>query len=294
MDAADLRFFEAVARSGSMSRAATTLNTVQSNVTARIRQLEDEMGVRLFARARSGVTLTAAGRRLLPYAERVRVLLGEARRAATDDGEPRGTLVIGALESTAALRIAPLIAPFVASCPEVDLVLRTGTSAELIGAVLDDRIEGAFVCGPLAHPDLAAEIAFHEELVLATPIAFRDIRDLDGAPGLKAIVLRAGCSYRQRLESLLAARGVVGARLLEFGTIEAIVATVGAGLGVTLLPRAILAPAAAAGRVAIHALPAGAGRVETLFVRRRGAHLSSALAAFLERTRPALTLIAAE
>ena len=90
MDATDLRVFEAVARLGGMSRAAAELNTVQSNVTARIRRLEGELGTTLFERHSRGVTLTAAGQRLLPYAVQVGSLLAEARRAAIDDGTPRG------------------------------------------------------------------------------------------------------------------------------------------------------------------------------------------------------------
>ena len=72
MDAAQLRVFEAVARRGGMNRAAEELHTVQSNVTARIRLLEEELGRPLFRRHSRGVALTAAGERLLPYAARVR------------------------------------------------------------------------------------------------------------------------------------------------------------------------------------------------------------------------------
>ena len=68
MDIADLRVFEAVARVGGMNRAAMELNTVQSNITARIKALEADVGRPLFERRPRGVALTAAGRRLLPYA----------------------------------------------------------------------------------------------------------------------------------------------------------------------------------------------------------------------------------
>ena len=80
MDGADLKVFEAVARLGGMNRAAAELNTVQSNVTARIRRLEEELGTPLFDRHSRGVTPTAAGLRLLPYAGRVGELLATARR----------------------------------------------------------------------------------------------------------------------------------------------------------------------------------------------------------------------
>ncbi len=72
MDIADLKMFEAVARLAAMSRAAEELHTVQSNVTARMRQLEAELGAALFHRTPRGVTLTDAGRRLLPFATRNR------------------------------------------------------------------------------------------------------------------------------------------------------------------------------------------------------------------------------
>src|SRR3712207_3396530 len=79
----------------------------------------------------------------------------------------------------------------------------------------------------------------------------------------------------------LARRGIVNPRRLEFGTLEAIFSCVAAGLGVTLLPRALLGPVWRDGRVAAHELPPEEAEVETVFIRRRDAHLSSALAAFL-------------
>jgi len=82
MDAADLKVFEAVARLGGMGRAAEALHTVQSNVTARIRRLEKELGTPLFRWHARRVEPTPAGHRLLPYALRAARLLEEARRAA--------------------------------------------------------------------------------------------------------------------------------------------------------------------------------------------------------------------
>jgi DNA-binding transcriptional LysR family regulator len=294
MDAADLRVFEAVARLGGMSRAAVELNTVQSNVTARIRRLEDDLGMALFQRHSRGVTLTAAGRRLLPYAKRMGSLLADAHRAALEDGRPRGQLTIGSLETTAALRLSPVLSAYAAAYPEVDLVLTTGTTCELIDAVLEHRLEGAFVCGPVDHPDLHEQVAFREELVVVSATFVRDLDHLRTQERLKIVVLRAGCSYRQRLENLLAARGIVGVRMLEFGTLDSILACVGAGIGITLLPRLVVEPAARGGRVALHALPTPEALVDTLFVRRHDAFVSSALTAFLATMRPLEQAAAAE
>ncbi len=286
MDASDLRFFEAVARLGGMNRAAGELNTVQSNVTTRIRLLEEELGMPLFHRHSRGVALTAAGRRLLPYAIRAGHLLADARRAVEDDGRPKGPLAIGSLETTAALRLPPILTAYAEAYPEVDLVLSTGTTGELVEQVLGHRLEGAFVCGPIAHPELAEEPVFREELVIATARSVRSLDELVRKGDLKVVVLRAGCSYRQRLEEILARRGIIGLRRLEFGTIEGILGCVAAGLGVTLLPKSVVGPTWRDGRVAVHELPLADARVETVFIRRRDGFDSSALTAFLQCARP--------
>jgi DNA-binding transcriptional LysR family regulator len=295
MDAADLRVFQSVAATGSMNKAALELHTVQSNVTARIKALEAELGFALFARTNRGVTLTAAGRRLLPFAARAARLLDDAKRAVADEGTPAGALVVGSLETTAALRLSPMLAEFAAAYPAVDLSLKTGTSSELVDQVLDRSLEGAFVCGPVHHPDLLAEPFVVEELVVLTAPAVTDFEALAAKPDLKIVVLRAGCSYRLQLEALLARRGIVGVRQLEFGTLEAIISCVSAGLGVTLLPRALLGPVWDHGRVGVHSLPDSEKWAETVFIRHREAFVSSAFRAFLDLARPAsIRAVAAE
>lgn len=286
MDVADLKVFEAVARLGSMGRAAQELNTVQSNVTARIRQLESELGIALFRRHARGVEPTQAGLRLMPYAVKVARLLTEARSATLDEGTPQGALVIGSLETTAALHLTELLSTYVAAHRQVDLTLKTGTTCELLEQVLDLRLEGAFVCGPVVHSTLAVEQAFVEELVLLAAAPIGSLRALAESGDLRIIVLRRGCSYRQRLEDVLARQGIPAPRVLEFGTLEAVVGCVAAGLGVTLLPRALIGPVWREG-IRMHALPPQDGIVETVFVRRRDSHVSSALAAFLAAVRAA-------
>lgn len=280
MDARDLATFEAVARLGGMGRAARELNTVQSNVTQRVRRLEESLGVSLFERSRAGARLTPAGERLMPYATRVDALLDEARRAARDDGAPRGTLTVGSLETTTALRLSPLLATYVQAHPGVDLVLRTGTTTEMVERVLARELEGAFVCGPVVHPQLVSTPTFTEELALLSAPAETTLATALRRPDLRLVILRAGCSYRQRLEELLARRGIVGLRRLEFGTLEAILGAVAAGLGITLMPRALIGPTWRGGQVRVHRLPASEARVQTVFVRRRDILPSSALLAF--------------
>ncbi|MEA2802748.1 MAG: hypothetical protein QOE49_2843 [Rhodospirillaceae bacterium] len=286
MDAADLKFFEEVAQSGGMSRAAKKLNTVQSNVTRRIRMLESELNVSLFNRTGRGVSLTPAGEQLLPFAIRIAQLIDEAARAISDDGRPKGSLVIGSLETTAALRLTPFLSQFVADFPEVDFSLKTGTSRELVEDVLEHRLEGAFVCGPIHHPDLLQRKMYQERLVVLTARRETSLSAYLRKNDLRMVVLRAGCSYRLILESWLAHRGIVGVRILEFGTLEAIIGCVEAGLGMTLLPEALVGPVWRDERVAVHPLPNDYGHVDTLFIRRRDSFQSSALKALLALASP--------
>jgi DNA-binding transcriptional LysR family regulator len=289
MDAGDLKVFAAVARRGGMNKAAQELHMVQSNVTQRVRGLEQELGVPLFHRHSRGVTLTAAGAQLLPYAHRIGHLLAEAKRAATDGPVPSGRLCIGSLETTAALRLPPVLAAYTRAHPKVDIVLETGTSTELIKEVLERRLEAAFVVGPVDHPDLAEDRVVTEELVVVTSPRVKTLDDLidsmtKGALD-KILVFRAGCTYRAMLEALLAERGAGSFRRLEFGTLDGILGCVGAGLGITLLPRAVVASALRDGRIAVHALPKDQALVPTVLVRRRDAFVSTALDRFIACAR---------
>jgi DNA-binding transcriptional LysR family regulator len=284
MDARDLKVFEAVARHAGMNRAALELNTVQSNVTTRIRQLETELGTALFERHTKGMKLTPAGARLLPHAFEVRTALENARRAVMDDGTPRGPLNIGSRKSTAALHLTAMVASFIEASPLVDVSVRIETTSVLLDMVLERKLEGAFVAGPVEHPDLVGEVIFDEELAVLSGPGDTDLAKIDPERA-KMIVLGKGSFYHQHLESILAQHGVKGLRLLELGTLEVIMGCVGAGLGVTLLPKGVIGPLYREGKVRVHNVAGPDCRVQTLFVRRRDGFLSSALSAFLESAR---------
>ena len=284
MNLLDLQTFAAVARCGGITRAAGELNTVQSNVTSRVRALETEIGVPLFERHARGMTLTDAGRRLMPFASRLAALAGEALAAARDDGIAKGPLTIGAMETTAAVRLPPLLAQFHQRHPEVLLSLRTGPTAMLAEAVVGCTLDGAFVAGPIEHPDLVTSVAFKEELVLLTAQRWKSLAALragTSSSGPTILVFRTGCSYRQRLEQVMSELGWPSAQRLEFGTLDGIIGCVAADMGVTLLPRAVAERSEQHGAIRLHALSGSQRRVETLFIRRRATHEGSALRSFL-------------
>ena len=169
MNSIELGVFAAVAQAGSIGRAAERLNTVQSNVTQRVRAFEERLGVTLFHRSKRGVTLTTVGTRLLPYATRVAELLEEARLVTQDEAVPSGEIRIGAMETVAAFRLPPLLSIYATLYPDVDVTVDTGPTEHLIDRVLRRELDGAMVSGPVVHASLEATTLFEEELVLVTP-----------------------------------------------------------------------------------------------------------------------------
>ena len=284
MELSDLVTFSTVARLGAVTRAADELNTVQSNITQRVKALEAEIGTPLFERHSRGMTLTGAGRRLLPYAQRLAALSREAVLTAREDGEPKGPLSIGSMETTAAVRLPSLLAEFHRRFPAVQLSLRTAPTADLVAAVLDGSLDGAFVAGPIEHAELTDVTAFQEELVLVTARRWGSLAALRAGTlesGPTALVFRTGCTYRQRLEQLLTEFGWPSAARFELGTLDGMIGCVAAGMGVTLLPRAVVERNDQSGNIRIHPLSPSQSRVDTLFIQRRSAHQYSALQGFV-------------
>ncbi|MVT74374.1 LysR family transcriptional regulator [Bradyrhizobium cajani] len=296
MELSDLQTFAAVARAGGITRAAEELNTVQSNVTQRVKALEAEIGTALFERHSRGMTLTGAGKRLLPYAQKMAALSREAILAARDDGEPKGPLAIGSMETTAAVRLPPLLADFHRRFPAVRLSLRTATTADLVASVLEGSLDGAFVAGPIAHADLTATSAFREELVLVSAKRWTSLAELRaGTPesGPTALVFRTGCTYRQRLEQIFVEFGWPSAARFELGTLDGMIGCVAANMGVTLLPRAVVERNALNAGVSMHTLSQAHARAETLFIQRGAGHQTSALSGFVSCLKKDDDIIAA-
>ena len=283
MESSDLRVFEAVARLGSITAASDELHTVQSNVTARIRTLEDELGIALFRRHSRGVLLTSAGERLLPYAIKIAQLLKDATNVVGDQAIPAGRLLIGSLESTAGVRLPTILSAYREKFPQVNLVLTVGTTGHLIEEVLARRLEGAFVAGPVERAEIVEVQVFAEEMVLVTSPKFRSVDEVFQSPiGVNILVLREGCSYRARLERVLKENGVRSFGQLEFGTIDGIFGCAREGLGLTMMPRSVSERASQNGKLGIHELPRKEAMVPTMFIRRKDAVQSAALRRFLE------------
>lgn len=254
IDLEALKIFRTVVDEGGVVRAAAKLNRVQSNVTTRIRQLEQHVGARLFRREGRTIRLSAEGHRLLVYADR---LLRLADEAVSDmrTGKPKGTFRLGSLESTAGSRLAPILSHYHALYPEVVVELVTGTTGALISRVMNFEIEGAFVSEPFTAPSLDARPVFEEQLVLVTHRAIAKVSGPGELGRSTLIAFTQGCSYRKRIEEWLGSANVMPERVLEFASYQAMIACVAAGTGFAVVPKSVLTALRATQSIRQHPLP---------------------------------------
>jgi len=265
----ELRIFKAVAEHGGITRAAAALNRVQSNVTTRVKQLEERLGARLFHRQGRRLVLSSEGRLLLDYAERLLRLSAEAQ-AALKGHAPQGVLKIGALESTAATRLPPVLARYHRDYPAVRLELVTATTGALVDKVRREELEAAFVAEPFAAGSLQTQHVFTEELVLVTARYHPRVAAPGDLASRTVLAFPTGCSYRRRLELWLGRSHLAAERVMEYGSYHAIVACAAAGAGIAVVPKSVLRATGMEAQVALHPLPPKIAQAKTMLVWRRG------------------------
>ncbi|ADD67914.1 transcriptional regulator, LysR family [Denitrovibrio acetiphilus DSM 12809] len=263
MDSSLLRVFLAVAQEGSFSGAAKKLNYVQSNVTARIKQLEEAAGHQLFYRKPRGVVLTPAGGTLIANAKEIVRRLDDAAMMMRNFGEKTGSLRIGSTESNAALRLTPALVQLHKKYPRIELQLMTGTTKAVIEELLNYNIDIAFVSGIPENSDLEVLEVYDEEMVMVEP-AEGDIPDV-------IITFKKGCTYKEALENLMPELGYSSFRVMEFGSLETIIGCVSAGMGRTLLPLKVVESIADLKRLSLISLPDGCKKIPTCMVCRKDA-----------------------
>src|SRR6516165_1618038 len=239
MNFADLQVFKSVVDEGGVIRAASKLHRVPSAVTTRIKQLEASMGVKLFHRDKQRLHLSPAGELLLDYAERL-IRLSEEARDVVSGTTPRGTFRLGALESTTASRLPPILAGFHARFPDVRLELVTGTNDALLRQLAERRLDAAFTSEPPAEHTFEHVPVFAERLIVISSMNHPPIRRARDVDGDSIIAFPEGCAYRRVLQRWLGRDSLATLRVLELASYHAIVACATAGAGIALMPESVL------------------------------------------------------
>ena len=269
MEFSQLRIFQAVAEEGSITRAAERLHRVPSNLSTRLKQLEEQMGVELFVRERQRLQLSPAGQVLLDYTARLFALHDEAL-GAVQGGVPSGKFTLGTMYSTAAIHLPALLARYHRTYPGVNLNVQSAPSGELLEGLLAGRLDAALVDGPLELAGLDGVVFCEESLVLISDLDHPPITRARDVQGREVFTFRQGCSYRARLEAWYASDRAAMGRVMEIESYQGMLACVVAGSGVALMPACMLASLPGRERVGLHSWQRPFANATTWLMWRKG------------------------
>ncbi|MFU2328995.1 LysR family transcriptional regulator [Pseudomonas sp. MAG733B] len=283
MELAQIRMFKTVAEVGSIARAAELLHCVPSNITARIKSLEAELGVALFLREGRGLRISPSGQTFLAYASKILALTAEAKRAVDPSADPSGPLRIGAIESSATGRLPRLLAKFHKRFPQVALELTTGTWAQLLDDTFNHKLDGAIVAVDVERSQLKRTPMYREELLVIASTSLGPLHDVADLHDKTMFLWPQGCPYRAAMEHWLLRNGL-SLPIVSLASYGAIVGCVSAGAGVALVTKGVFDQyAKGAGCVAFEFPELTA--IESLFYWHENAGVHPAREAFVAMLR---------
>lgn len=281
MQIKSLRLFMDVAETGSFVAAAQRQHTVQSNVTAHIKKLEEELGAQLFHR-KGGARLTTAGRDVVSYAKQILKSHDDVLGLFKGDESKPSRLRIGAMETTTALRLPPILSAFHARYAQIDITVETGPTAQLLTQLIEGDVDGIFIAGRPEHNRFQFVKAFSEELVLVGPNTLHKFPTTEQFLEKAFLAFRQGCSYRQRIEQLLSSCGINATRIFEFGSIDGILGCVASGMGYTIMPLSTVVAHRHRFEIGYLKLPPSIANIDTYFVTAKQPTWTPSLTRFVE------------
>jgi DNA-binding transcriptional LysR family regulator len=236
-----LRAFVSIGRLGSFTRAADALHATQPALSARIRELEEALGVKLFDRSTRSVTLTQAGEDLLPVVDNVLGDLGSVVARARDVARRNtGRVTIAALPSLAATLVPSAVAQMRTRYPGITVVIKDALAERIIGLIRADEVDLAVTSAPPTDPQLQFTTLLTDRMVAVLP---------DGHPLAQAKTVRLAellaspmvlmdrdSSVRRIVDAACASIGRMAEPAFEAAYMSTAIGLVRAGLGATLLP----------------------------------------------------------
>ncbi|MFC1833918.1 LysR family transcriptional regulator [Thermodesulfobacteriota bacterium] len=293
MELRQLKTFKTVAGLMSFHRAAKVLNYAQSTVSAQIRGLEEELGVRLFERLGKRIAMTQAGQMLYEYAQRMLDIEAETLSEVRLWREPRGRLSIRVPQTIGTHFLPSILSEFQARFPGVGLdfhrcafhqlehELKTGTT-DLAFLLADFIHSGSLVAEPLRFERLVLVTNPGNPLLKTSPISLKDLRRQP------LFLPKADCGYRMMFERTLTAEKVEPMTIIEFNSMEMLKNCLREAVGVTIAPE--VAVRAEIGEGVLVKLPIIGESWETaiLMIWHRDKWLSPSLRAFMDISRELL------
>ena len=242
MDIHHLKVFRAAARASSFTLAGQEVYLSQSTVSLHIKELEEELGCELFIRSRKRVSLSDAGRALLPYVDRIFAELANAELAAREfSTSRRGTIRLGTGDTPLIYLLPKVLAKFRKRFPLIEVLVTTEVTEVVLQQLLARTIDLGIVMSPAeALKSVQALPLYEEELVFILAaehsLARKPALTGDDLSKLPFISHLRGTALRTVQQEYFDKLSVHPQIILELENIEAIKSIVRAGMGSALVP----------------------------------------------------------
>lgn len=239
-----LRYVEALSRHGHFGRAAEACAISQPALSMQIRELEAALGTPLFERGARQMRLTGFGTEFVARARQIlRAVdeLGDLARAAED--RLVGRLRIGVIPTVAPYLLPTIIGTLSRSNSALDLHVRETVTPRLIRELAEGRLDTAIVALPVSEPAFTEMALFSETFLLVRPAgdAGQPVPSREGLREMRLLLLEEGHCFREQALSFCNLHAAPPREILDGSSLSTLVQMVGAGIGVTLIPKMALA-----------------------------------------------------
>ncbi|NTV90323.1 MAG: LysR family transcriptional regulator, partial [Clostridiales bacterium] len=286
MDFKQLETFSTIVELSGFTKAAEKLGYAQPSITAQIRQLEAELGVKLFDRIGKKVLLTEAGKRFMHYSSSLLRTYGEMKQAVPGMSVPFGSLTIASAESLSIYRLPKVLAEYHRLYPEVAINLKLMGCQEFQNALSNGKVDIAFSIGDKMAGECLTEIAELKEkigvyAVPGHPLSGKEKVIAADFTGIALLLTGEGCCYRGKFVEALTEYGVIPLTAMETDSIQAIKQAALSGLGVCILPEVAVLEELDSGRLVGLNFDTGGFGIVSQLLCHRDKWMSPALKAFI-------------
>ena len=249
MEVHQLRYFCAVARHGTFTRASEVEHVAQPSLSQQILKLEAELGAKLFDRLPRSAKLTVFGKAFLPKAERILRELDEAKSELLEmTGNEKGDVSVGIIPTIAAYLLPKLLRGFTARHPLVTVRIIEDITPTLVERLHDGTVDMVVAALPVAGGEVESEALFEEKFYAVVPTSHPlashksiSLPELNRQPFL---LLKEGHCFRDSLISACHKSKMTPSVVFESGQFATILAMVSAGMGVSAVPAMAVQPRA--------------------------------------------------
>lgn len=243
MTLTELRYIVALAREKHFGRAAEKCFVAQPTLSVAVKKLEDELGVILFERGQSEITVTPAGAPIIRQAEKVLAEAVRVRELADTAGDPlAGPLRIGAIYTIGPYLLPRLVPLLRERAPKMPLIIQENFTHKLIEALKSGELDVAILALPIKEPGLVAQAVYDEafRVLVPAPHPWAKLKEIPAARLLdeQLLMLGRGNCFRDQVLDLCTRASAGGPQVLEGSSLETIRLMVASGVGITVMPAA--------------------------------------------------------